>query len=392
MNNGEINNNVVPNTTNNTNTNITPAPAVPNGTTVTGAVVPNTQVAAVPASSVVAPNTQVATVPASSAVAPNTQVADSETSSDVIKISNQAPSVASTDGVILNSQPVLNPSTDKSDFTPTVVTAQNVTEVAPVVEDDGKKKKKRNNSYGSSSSSLTFLLFLLVIGMGFYIFYSSNSYKTTLDNLKFNCTPTNSSKEDKKLELDSTIVVELYNKVKTNIREDQAQPDFDDTMKLYLAFKQIPEHKFYSSNCNMFKDTTMEPYKCDPKKFTPKAFKEEDLLHELKVLFGEETYIPLGNVKLRNNCVGGYAYIKERGEFVEGKCVMNNAVSFSVDKKLIDAYTNRNTVTLVEEVKYKQGDRLQLPDYLKSGTYYYTFRLDMNFNYVLISKTYESKY
>ena len=63
--------------------------------------------------------------------------------------------------------------------------------------------------------------------------------------------------------------------------------DFDDTMKLYLAFRQIPSDKFYSSNCNMFKDTLMEPYKCDPKKFVPLAFKEEDLIHELKVLFGE---------------------------------------------------------------------------------------------------------
>ena len=137
--------------------------------------------------------------------------------------------------------------------------------------------------------------------------------------------------------------------------------------------------------------TTMEPYTCG-QGFTPKAFKVEDLEHEIKVLFGEETNIPLANVKLQNNCIGGYAYIPERGEFVEGKCDVNTATSFKADKKLKEAWTNRNTVTLVEEVKYIESEKMELPDYLKSGTYYYTFRLDMNYNYVLISKTYESKY
>ena len=46
----------------------------------------------------------------------------------------------------------------------------------------------------------------------------------------------------------------------------------------------------------------------------------------------------------------------------------------------------------MEDVKYIESEKLKLPDYLKSGTYYYTFRLDMNYNYVLINRTYESKY
>lgn len=299
-------------------------------------------------------------------------------------------------GVVLpNSQPVAGQPAvvqgTQDAFTPTVVTADNITEVAPLKEDD-KKKKKRNNMNGGGGSTLSFILFLAVVGLGVYTFYSSNLYKSNLEHLQYNCTPVSSYEEDKQLDLNSTIVLDLYDKVKTSIREDYAQPDFNDTMKLYLAFRQIPDNKFYSSNCNMFKDTTMEPYKCNPNTFTPKAFKVEDLEHEIKVLFGEETYIPLGNIKLQNSCVGGYAYIPERGEFVEGKCDFNNAISYKVDKKLIDAYTNRNTVTLVEEVRYQENEKLSLPDYLKSGTYYYTFRLDMNYNYVLINRTYESKY
>ena len=296
-------------------------------------------------------------------------------------------------GVVLpNSQPVSGQPAvvAQPEFTPTIVTTDNVAEVAPAKPDDG-KKKKRNNPNGGVSS-LTVLLFLAVVGLGVYIFYSSSLYKSNLAHLEYNCTPVSSYQEDKQLDLNSTIVVELYNKVKTSIREDYAQPDFNDTMKLYLAFRQIPEHKYYSSNCNMFKDTTMEPYKCDGRVFTPKAFKVEDLEHEIKVLFGEETNIPLANIKLQNNCIGGYAYIPERGEFVEGKCDVKTATSYKVDKKLKEAWTNRNTVTLVEEVKYIESEKMELPDYLKSGTYYYTFRLDMNYNYVLISKTYESKY
>ena len=307
---------------------------------------------------------------------------------------NTAPAaLQETPGVVLpNSQPVSGQPAvvAQPEFTPTIVTSDNVAEVAPAKPDNGKKKKKKNPNGGVSSLSV--LLFLVVVGLGVYIFYSNSLYKSNLAHLEYNCTPVSSYQEDKQLDLNSTIVVELYNKVKTSIREDYAQPDFNDTMKLYLAFRQIPEHKFYSSNCNMFKDTTMEPYKCDGRLFTPKAFKAEDLEHEIKVLFGEETNIPLANVKLQNNCIGGYAYIPERGEFVEGKCDVNTATSFKADKKLKEAWTNRNTVTLVEEVKYIESEKMELPDYLKSGTYYYTFRLDMNYNYVLISKTYESKY
>lgn len=389
MNNGDNNNNVVPNTTNTTNNNTeaSTTPVITN--TVSSA---NTQVTA--GSGATTPSVSVPSGVASSFTATTTPVAEApvDTPTNDTSVSTVAtpstPVSASNGNNIPHSQPVLNPSTDV-DFKK--VQEAKLEEEKKIQEEENKNGKKKKTS-NNSSLTLTTLLFLIIVGLGIYVFYSSNLYKTNLEHLKYNCTPVNSSKEDKQLDLNSTIVTELYNKVKTSIREDYAQPEFNDTMKLYLAWRQIPQNKYYGSNCNMFKDTLMEPYKCDPKKFTPQAFKEEDLKHELKVLFGEETNIPLGNIKLQNNCIGGYAYIAERGEFVEGKCDTVTAISYSVDKKLKEAYTNRNTITLVEEVKYKENEKLQLPDYLKSGTYYYTFRLDMNFNYVLIEKIYEDKY
>ena len=61
-------------------------------------------------------------------------------------------------------------------------------------------------------------------------------------------------------------------------------------------------------------------------------------------------------------------------------------------KELKEAVTANNTIILKEEVKYIGADSSNLPSYLVSGTYYYTFRVDMNYNFVLISKQYDQKY
>ena len=210
--------------------------------------------------------------------------------------------------------------------------------------------------------------------------------------MKYNCTPI-TAKEETKLDLNSTIVTELYSKVQTTIREDIANPNFDDTMKLYLAYRQIKEKDKYDSNCNLFNNNLMEPYTCEVStKFVPKAFKEETLKHEIKKMYGEETNIELKNIQLGKSCVVGYQYIKERGEFVEGYCNQKTATSFKVTKKLLEATSTKNTIILKEDVKYHENEKMNLPEYLKSGTYIYTFRLDMNYNYVLVSKTYENKY
>ncbi len=239
---------------------------------------------------------------------------------------------------------------------------------------------------------IPFLLLIIVL-LGGYIYYITNNNKNVIEQMKYNCTPISSYKEDKELDLDSTLVQDLYKKVYTSIREDIAQPEWNNTMKLYLAYRQISDNDKYDSNCNLFDNTKMEPYICEESAtFTPKAFKVQDLVLEYKKLFGEEVQIELNNIKLENSCIGGYQYIAEREEFVEGQCSKQVATSFKVDKKLVKATTNRNTIVLTEEVKYHGNEKMSLPEYLKNGNYVYTFRLDMNYNYVLISKIYDSKY
>lgn len=240
--------------------------------------------------------------------------------------------------------------------------------------------------------SFTPILLLIIIILVFYIVYSNNNHQKQIATLKYNCTPI-TSKEEVKLDLESTLVKDLYSKVQTTIREDIANPNFDDTMKLYLAYRQINERDKYDSNCNQYSNTAMEPFTCEVStKFVPKAFKEDTLKQEIKKLFGEETNLEYKNIQLGKSCVVGYQYIQSRGEFVEGYCNQNTATSFKVDKKLIEAKSTKNTIILKEDVKYHSNEKMDLPEYLKSGTYIYTFRLDMNYNYVLVSKIYENKY
>ena len=149
----------------------------------------------------------------------------------------------------------------------------------------------------------------------------------------------------------------------------------------------------YDSNCNLFSNGNMEPYTCEVSTlFVPKAFKREALELEWKKLFGETTPMPRINAHLQNGCVGGFEYIAERDEYVQGYCKNPPTTTIKVKKKLTEAVTSNNTIILTEEVEYYGTDKVKVPDYLVSGTYYYTFRLDMNYNYVLISKTYDQKY
>lgn len=280
-----------------------------------------------------------------------------------------------------------------------VITNQQVeqTPAIPIVQEEIKTPEAEvstNIEKPKKKINILPILIVLVIALIGYIVYSSNAHKNQLASLSYNCTPITSSKEDKSLDLDSTLVKDLYSKVKTTIREDIAQPEFNDNMRLYLAYRQILDTDKYDSNCNMFDKNKMEPYTCEVStNFKPKAFKEETLVQEIKKLYGENTSIPLANVRLGDHsCIGGYQYIQARGEFVEGYCSSSNATSFKVTKTLKEATSNRNTIILTEEVKYHENESMNLPDSLKSGLYYYTFRLDMNYNYVLVSKTYKTKY
>lgn len=283
-----------------------------------------------------------------------------------------------------NQTPIMNPQPVPQNAPVPVIEEIPKTEppiIEPSIETQPKKK-----------GSIIPLLLLIIVGLGFYSYYITKSKNETIKQISYNCTPITSQKE-KELNINSTLVQDLYNKVSTTIREDYANPYFNEEMKLYLAYRQITEKEKYDSNCNLFSETAMEPYTCtETATFKPKAFKEEELVREYKKLFGENTYFTLNNIQLGNTCIVGYQYIKERGEFVEGYCNKKTATSYKVTKELTRATTTGNTVVITEDVKYKANEQMDLPEYLKSGTYRYTFRLDMNYNYILISKTYESKY
>lgn len=254
-------------------------------------------------------------------------------------------------------------------------------------------KEAPNVQFITKKSKVTPVLFIIVLILIGYILYSSLNNKSLVRNLTYNCTPIRSASDEKKLDLDSTIVKDLYSKVYTNVREDVAQPEWNDAMKLYLAYRQLTDSKKYDSNCNLFNQQAMNSYTCVVStSFVPKAFKQSDLELEWKKLFGEKTPITFSNIKLDYDCIGGYQYIADREEYVQGYCESNKAISVKATKKLVEATSNGNTIILKEEVNYSQTGNGDVPEYLKNGTYYYTFRLDMNYNYVLVSKTYQSKY
>lgn len=265
-----------------------------------------------------------------------------------------------------------------------------------------KKKRKKEAAKAQAAADLDrgkinvkslilpILIIIVLCGVISYLYLSNNK---NLEELRYECSPINSSKNEVSVDVNSTVIQDLYGKVRTTIREDLAQPEWNDKMKIYLAYRQIVEDDKYDSNCNMFNTHKMEPYTCTiSANFVPKAFTTNTLRHEWKMLFGEETEMPLINVKLENSCIGGYEYIPERDEYVQGYCSYQVASLFRVSKKLVEATAIRNTLILKEEVKYYENEKMHLPDYLKSGDYYYTFKLDMNYNYVLVSKTYNSRY
>lgn len=242
------------------------------------------------------------------------------------------------------------------------------------------------------SSSQTILILLLISMFCFYTYYVYTTHQQEIAKLKYDCTPiSNNDKKEKKLDIDSSIVKFLYNEVSTNIREDLGlSGGMDDDYKLYLAFKKIPNSKFYDSNCNLFSDTSMVSYTCvENEENPPRAFKIESLHLAYNELFGDDSNLIDRNIQLGNSCIGGYQYIEKRGEYVEGQCSNTYTTTFRADKKLTKAYAKDGRIYLVEDVKYYGNEGLDLPSNLKSGKYIYTFKLDMNYNYILENKEIE---
>jgi hypothetical protein len=197
--------------------------------------------------------------------------------------------------------------------------------------------------------------------------------------------PINTS-EEKKLEVDSTLVQMLYNRVKTSALEDLANPEFDDNLKRYLAYRNLATDQFYHSTCNLFKSGNIKYFDCNDKDFIPYAFKQESLILKYKEIFGEEHLIDHASVQLGYTCLGGYVYIPKRKEYVQGKCSKTDQELISVEKSLDSASSTENIIKINEKVRYYQVGGNKIPDTLKNGMYTYTFRLDKNYNYIFVSK------
>lgn len=227
------------------------------------------------------------------------------------------------------------------------------------------------------------LLLIVTAGFCFYMYYSYIQHQAEISHLKEKCSPVSTNGEEKELKLDSTIVLDLYSRVKTDIFEDVASLNrLDNNMKLYLAFRQIPQSELYDSNCNHFSDATMQNYACVG---TPKAFTIDSINLEKKKLFGEDSNIPNDHIQLGSFCVGGYEFIESRGEYVQGECQVSTTTTYKAEKSLIKAKSKDSTIELYERVKY-YGSEGSLPDYLVNGIYKYTFQLDTNYNYIYVNK------
>ena len=239
--------------------------------------------------------------------------------------------------------------------------------------------------YKKVRSGATIFL-LLVIACLFGACYFFNKEKNdTINYYKNVHSPINTS-EEKKLEVDSTLVQMLYNRVKTTALEDIANPEFDDNLKRYLAYRNLGTDDFYHSTCNLFKSGNIKYFDCDDKDFVPYAFKEESLMLKYKEIFGEEYLINHASVQLGYTCLGGYEYIPRRKEYVQGKCTKNDPELISVEKSLDSASSTEDIIKINEKVRYYQVGGNKIPSTLKNGMYTYTFRLDKNFNYIFVSK------
>lgn len=241
-----------------------------------------------------------------------------------------------------------------------------------------------------SNTPLIIIIILILIALNAYQYLNTQS---KIKQLNFECTPVSTYEKEKELDLNSTIVRDLYNKAETTIREDLANPEFNDELKRYLAFRQIPNKDFYDSNCNYFNNSAMQGITCPTSKdFHPLALKTETFEREYKKLFGANTTVPNGNIQLSNKCLGGYQYIPDRGEYVQGKCGESDSTPLKKNAKLIKAISRNNVIILTEEVVYKGTDSQTVPEYLNNGTFTYTFKLDTNYNYVYVSREFTPKY
>ena len=146
-------------------------------------------------------------------------------------------------------------------------------------------------------------------------------------------------------------------------------------MKLYLALRNVSYKDYLDSNCNMFDDNDMQYFTCPKKDFKPSAIDQEIVLEELKILYGDNNNVQLKDVQLGKSCLGGFQYITGRKQFVQGYCSGSTVSLIDAEKELTKAISNNQELKLYEKVRYFSTSTT-VPNYLKTGTYIYNFRLD----------------
>ena len=248
-----------------------------------------------------------------------------------------------------------------------------------------KKKKKK-------ISSIIILLLFIIVLLSIYIYYLIKNNENSLINNNFMSSPVSNNKKGTILDNNSTLVKDLYSKVSTNIKEDLANPLFDEKLKRYLAYRQIPISSIRSSTCNGFSNSKMDNFSCNDNEFSPKAFKKEKLELEYKKLFGDNNNFYHTDIILNSDCIIGFQYVETRDEYVEGMCLSKNTTSFKKEAKILKATSYNNMIVIEEDVKYIKSNTGVLPDSLKNGTYKYIFKLNSNYNYILVKKEYVNKY
>ena len=230
------------------------------------------------------------------------------------------------------------------------------------------------------------LLVILLFGGAAYLQYTEN--QKLINYYKYEFSPITSTKETK-LDINSPLVQQLYSNVRTTGNEDYANYQFNDDLKRYLAYRFLSNKNLnYKSNCNGFDPNKTIYYSCNDNEFNPISFKASDLDVALVTLFGANHGISHDTIQLGKECIGGFQYIEERKEYVQGLCTRNTTNLVNVDKELVSAKSTGSHIYLEEKVRYYPSDNSELPSYLISGNYKYSFRLDENYNYIYTNREY----
>ena len=133
-------------------------------------------------------------------------------------------------------------------------------DIAKVKFDDPNEKKEPSIVYKKVSNKATPLLLIVILLLAGACFYWYKTDASRRDYYENHYSPINSG-DTIELELDSPLVTQLYTMVRTTATEDFGNPNFDNNLKRYLAYRNLSHNSFYESNCNLF-DNSMVNFAC----------------------------------------------------------------------------------------------------------------------------------